>query len=154
MTNQEVRGLSKVEILNLLCQQEEEIEKLNELNQELEHEIKILKLQIEQRNSLEEAAQNAIKSVQQTAKMSLEKTNILEAEKLLAAEKIIQDAESYAKKIRGEANRYNTAVSALVNERVKKMQTVFEWQKNQLNADFEKFNDMIKNLGLAEPPVP
>lgn len=152
MTNQEVRRLSRVQMLTLLCQQEEEINKLNSLNTDLNKKIKSLTAQIEKTGSFAESAQKAIQSMQDTACINLENAKELEAEKRRAAEKIMRDAENYAKKVYNNGNRYNATITALVREEVRKMSRLFEWQRSQLNNNFIEFKNVMSNLGLAELP--
>ena len=149
MTNQEVRRMSKVQVLTLLCQQEEEIKKLNALNQDLKQKIKALTLHIEQSGSLTQTAQSAIQSLQNTAILSYKNVKAVEKEKLKAAEKIVHDAKDRAREIQDDANRYNAMVVSLLEEKAKKMATIFEWQRNQLNTSFIEFNNMMKHLGIV-----
>ena len=153
MTNQEIRNLSKLQTLELIYQQEEEINRLNAVNQELEAKVNELKLRSEQTASLSEAvtaAQSAIQAVKSTANSYSHNIKVMESERIIAAEKIIHDAQAHALQVREEANRYYATIVGLINEKIMKTAKLYEWQKNQNDANFAEFSKTIQNLGFIK----
>ena len=152
MTDREVKRLSKIQVLTLLRQQEEEIakqkeelEELKVINQELNEELSSRSMQFEKSGSLAEAAisvSGVINAAQEAANLYLENVKKAEA-----------NASVYAQTIRENAERdcveMYTKARLTLNEVIK----LFELQKNRGETNLNEFNAIITDLEKRHPAL-
>ena len=159
MTNKEIRRLSKIQILTLLHQQEEEIERLSALNNQLTNELESRTLKIEETGSLAQAAltiNGVFQAAQDAADQYLDNIKIIQEEKTKEAEKIKKDAESYVLVILEELSLCRRTVHTKIIEKIERIKEIVEKQKalGCSHNEAEEIMSMIENLRIEELLLP
>ena len=152
MTEKELRSLSKLELLEMLRQQELEIEHLTVEKEETAKKLDDRRVSFEQAGSLADASvvlSGVMKAAQDAADVYLENIRTLEAEKKALAEKLEREtvdkiASIYSEAEKRRADAENETVQILVN-----MQKFLDWHSSQLTATRAGFVDAVEKMGMT-----
>ena len=145
MTENKVRSLSKVEMLEILHQQELEIERLY-AEIERRHSFK-------QAGSLAEASialSGVMEAAQDAAEIYLKNLQAAEAEKKEMTDRMEEEARQKAGAILEEAERVHEEIMSRSRRVIAEVQSVLDWHMGRLITYRDELQDMTKSMKLTE----
>jgi len=152
MTDREIRSLSKVQILDLLRQQEAEIERLNVENQELRQRMDDRSLKIGQTGSLAEAAfmlSGIMQAAQDTANLYLDNIKATEEQQKEITSQVEREAKERAQMLYFEAERHYSDTVAKIKQVISDIESIFDLQQWRINAARIEFFEMVQKSSIA-----
>ena len=153
MTEKELRSLSKIQMLNILRQQENEIEQLTSQRKELERKLEERQLQVDEAGSLAEASvmvSGVLQAAQNAADVYLENIRAVEAERSAQVARLEREAQEKAKEMYKESEEKHEEMMARLRKLVSGMRYIFEWQMTQLTKMSDDFDNKLKRSDIAE----
>lgn len=153
MTEKELRSLSKLELLEMLRQQELEIGQLTVEKEESARMLDERRVSFEQAGSLADASvvlSGVMKAAQDAADVYLDNIKNLEAEKAEIAAKIEQESIDKVAFIYTEAERRRAEAENETRQIIINTQRFLDWYAAQLTAMRAGFFDAVQRMGMAD----
>ena len=153
MTEKELRSLSKLELLELLRQQELEIGQLTADKEESDRMLVERRVSIEQAGSLADASlalSGVMRAAQDAADVYLDNIKTLEAEKAAMAAKVEQESIEKVAYIYTEAERRRSDAEHETRQIIINTQRFLDWYSAQLTAMRAGFHDAVTRLGMGD----
>jgi len=164
MDDRQLRALSKIQMLKIIRQQEDVIERLTEEKdfeirrltdekEELLNKLSERQLKLDQAGSLAEASvmvSGLLQAAQEAADVYLVNIKEAEAEKAATMEKLEREAEDRALAIFKETAQKQAEVMAELQRLVNATNDIYDWHLVQLSKGRKEFHAMIERTGLVK----
>lgn len=153
MTEKDLRSLSKLELLEMLRQQELEIEQLTVEKEESEKQLDDRRLSIDNAGSIAEASvllSGVMKAAQEAADVYLENVKTLESEKIAMAEKLEQESMDRVAVIFSEAERRRAEAENETRQILENINRILSWFSSQLSVMHNGFHEAVIKLGMQD----